>query len=343
VDSGDSRRHGGTGLGLAISKRIIEQMGGAIGIESTPGQGSTFWFELDADLAAPPANAAALAPARPVPRGELFTSAPGATAPRAPLRILVAEDIEINRRLAKFILEKLGYRPDFATNGREAVEAWKRLGPDVILMDCQMPEMDGFEATTEIRRREAAQPPAAGKRVRIIALTAKAVKGDRERCLATGMDGYVSKPFTIHQLRDALEARPAPPSPAPAPEVKPAPRGSPFDPQRLEELCAELDNEAVRAIVTDFLASLPRQILELGALVQAASRPEAARLAHSLLGISLTFGLTQFASLLREIEAKAPASDAAGLSSLLDLLPATSAQAESDLRQWLAALPPGAP
>jgi PAS domain S-box-containing protein len=130
-------------------------------------------------------------------------SAPGA-APGRPLRILIAEDHEVSRRLAIFMLGSLGYRADCAANGREALEAWQRSAHDLILMDCRMPEMDGFEAIREIRRREAARSADGGERVRIVALTANTAKSDLERCLAAGMDGYLRKPYTAQQLDAAL-------------------------------------------------------------------------------------------------------------------------------------------
>ncbi|MCX6893628.1 MAG: response regulator [Verrucomicrobia bacterium] len=126
------------------------------------------------------------------------------SAPGRPLRILIAEDHEISRGLTIFMLGSLGYRPDFAVNGREAVGAWERSAYDLILMDCQMPEMDGFEATREIRRREAARPAGGGERVRIVAVTANTAKVDLDRCLAVGMDGYLRKPYTAQQLDAAL-------------------------------------------------------------------------------------------------------------------------------------------
>jgi PAS domain S-box-containing protein len=196
------RKHGGTGLGLAISRRIVELMGGRIGMRGAPGGGALFWFELSLREVRPSAPSAP--PAAPVIAEKL-----------PPLRILLAEDNETNRRVAQFMLEKLGQRPDFAGNGAEAVEAWERQDYDLILMDCSMPEMDGFEATRAIRKREAARGD--GRRVAIVALTANAMKGDRERCLECGMDGHISKPLSIGQLRETVEGRGRRPAPGAAP------------------------------------------------------------------------------------------------------------------------------
>ncbi|MCX6913059.1 MAG: response regulator, partial [Verrucomicrobia bacterium] len=213
---------GGTGLGLAISRRIVELMGGRMGLESMPGQGSLFWFEIALEVApAPAAEPEASAASQ-------AGSAPGAASVR-PLRILVAEDYEPNQRLAMYMLESLGYRADFAANGRAAIEAWERSAYDVIMMDCQMPVMDGFEATREIRRLEAARSAGRRERTCIVALTAHSVKGHRERCLAAGMDGYLTKPYTAQQLGAALKQHPAPS----AHPVR-------FDPQRLAQLRTDI-------------------------------------------------------------------------------------------------------
>jgi PAS domain S-box-containing protein len=188
VDSSASRRHGGTGLGLAISKQLAEMMGGGIGLESALGAGSTFWFSVPlvaADLPRPPADCRQ----DPVE----LRSHHGA-------RLLVAEDNAVNQLVAVRMLEKLGYRADVAANGSEAVDALMRIDYAAVLMDCQMPEMDGFGATREIRRR---QSPA--HRTPIIAMTAAAAQEDRDRCFAADMDDYVSKPVRIEELGRVLD------------------------------------------------------------------------------------------------------------------------------------------
>ena len=188
-DSSTSRRFGGTGLGLTISRRIVELLGGEIDAESTPGKGSTFRFELTFPLSEQPAEPAKAASQPPTVSQDQ----------RRRQRVLVAEDDDVNQLVALRTLKDLGYRAEAVGNGAAVLEALARRRFDAVLMDCQMPELDGYEATRRLRRQRG------GHRLPVVALTAHSLREDRERCLAAGMNDYLPKPFHQDSLSRVLD------------------------------------------------------------------------------------------------------------------------------------------
>jgi signal transduction histidine kinase/ActR/RegA family two-component response regulator len=190
ADVSMTRVYGGNGLGLAISKELVELMGGAIGAESEPGRGSVFWFELPL----PEIAGAGAARERTLPAAERTAG------PASPL-VLVVEDSPVNRLVAVHVLERCGFRSHVVNDGREALGALSTQRYDAVLMDCQMPDIDGYEATRELRRREAGR----SRHTPVIAMTAHAMAGDREKCLAAGMDDYIAKPVRSQTLVEVLK------------------------------------------------------------------------------------------------------------------------------------------
>ncbi|MGE5515363.1 MAG: ATP-binding protein [Bacteroidota bacterium] len=304
ADASTSRRYGGTGLGLAICKRLIEGQGGSIGVDSTPGRGSRFWFLLPLTEAAPPPETVVVLPATPLP----------------PLSILLAEDNEVNRLVALGFLQRNGHRVATAFDGRAAVELARAGGFDVVLMDMQMPEMDGLEATRAIR----ALPPPAGL-VPVIALTANAMSADIARCFDAGMNDHVAKPLDPMLLNATI--------------ARVLGLDDLAKPQGTQALLPHLGPDSTAQMLELFLHNGGGLVERMVALASGGGEAaEIAPLAHDLKGMSAYFGGTQLAQATAQVEAAAAADGRDFLAERGRRLQAVWEQIRADLQGDLARL-----
>ena len=318
ADGSTARKYGGTGLGLAISRRLVELMGGRLTLESAAGQGACFTVSL------------CLPVGNPMPRAkpaEEVTAAPQGG--RFPGRVLVAEDNESNGIVVRAHLEKLGVTVVMVCDGEQALAAMSSARFDLVLMDCQMPGLDGFAATRRWRQQEPQ-----GMRLPIVALTANAMAGDQERCLAAGMDDYLAKPFSGEQLLAVIRRWLPEETGGPVADEKakagvtleelPTQAASPvLDPAVLEKLRAlapQGTEHLLRQLFEAYLRGARPMLAQL-AEARAANDPAAlARIGHALKSSSFNVGANRLAERCRELETQAGAGASTELATMCDAL-----------------------
>jgi two-component system, sensor histidine kinase len=311
ADSSTTRRFGGTGLGLAITQRLTKLMGGSVCVESEPGAGSTFHFTIRVEATRTTAKEFVLARPEPGHRGKR-------------MKVLLAEDNSVNRKLATVLLEKHGHTVLLSENGRSALDTIEREPVDVVLMDVQMPVMGGFETIRTIRAAE----QSTGAHLPIVALTAHAMKGDRERCLEAGADDYLTKPIRSEALLAALDrmamlhsgraAQPAPVEKSASPD---------WD---MEAALARMegDRELLDEIVDLFAGECSRSLVDIRHAVQGNDAALLERLAHTLKGSSANIAATGVCQAALSLETLARGGDLAKAVAQIDVL-------ESELNRLL--------
>jgi CheY-like chemotaxis protein/HPt (histidine-containing phosphotransfer) domain-containing protein len=305
ADSSTTREYGGTGLGLSLVRSMAKLMGGDVGIASEAGQGSCFWFRIRTELLAVGADSCGGVRQARVGTDDTAT---GGHAGSFTGRILVVEDNATNRLVLKAMLNRPGVQCDFVEDGQQAVEAItgaNRIAPDLVLMDCQMPVLDGFEATLRIRRWETEH---ARPRLPIVALTAAAFEDDRKRCLAVGMDDVLTKPIEIEKLLAAVGRRLASGSEmaeaTTATHVVIAPQEG--GPQVFDEtiLVAQLggDLELAREVIQSATEDMPGYFDQLEQAVAAGHWKAAERQTHTLKGLAAQIGGIKLSTRMRELD-----------------------------------------
>jgi PAS domain S-box-containing protein len=318
ADTSITRNYGGTGLGLSISRRLVEMMGGTLEVDSIPEVGSEFHFTIGFVVAQATGEMPAM-------------KAPASASPKS-LRVLIAEDNPVNQEVAGAMLRRRGHQVDIVNNGREAVDAVAKQHYDLVLMDLQMPILDGLGATAEIRAAEK------GRRVPIIALTANAAGGEREKVIAAGMDDYVAKPFRAGDLIDAVEAVATPNSPRQSGVMKAI-----VEPELdvdIEGLRSELRDagaeDALGAVLSVFVGDAPTRLSVIIDAVAAHDMDRISRAAHAYKSSAGTIRAKELAGLLQKLEVNAK--DGADMPQILDLrdrIMTAHSAVMAALRSWL--------
>ena len=292
ADESVTRRFGGTGLGLTISRQLILLMNGELEMDSTPGLGSVFRFTLPLMQATPEQSS-----------GEIDKTLPPRVSVKYDATVLLVEDNALNLRVARLLLEKLGCRVDEAVNGREALERVATGRYDLIFMDATMPDMDGFQTTKEIRRREEDGP-----QTPIIAMTALAMRGDRERCLAAGMNDYLPKPVTRQKLAAMInrvlpDAQQIPVTVVePRQSLREISSKSPILDRSLLASVADNDPALVDELVNMTMEDTQQRVVELETALADGDAQQAVYIAHSLAGIALSVGGIELSACAKRIE-----------------------------------------
>jgi signal transduction histidine kinase/DNA-binding NarL/FixJ family response regulator len=329
VDGSLTRKHGGTGLGLAISKQLVGLMKGRMGVTSEPGKGSTFWFVL-------PLRRLESTTSLELPSSVRPLAPPPSSRDRMGRKILVAEDNPINQLVIREILADLGYEAHIVENGLQALMALEQEAYPVVLMDCQMPELDGYGTAREVRRREPAS-----QHIPLIAVTAHAFEGEREKALSAGMDDYVTKPINAGVLSEVIQ-RWWPKSRTPEAHASEQESSTKLEVAREvtgTTSIAALDPAVKRsdAVARVFLKHVPAQISAIGKAVDDGDDTTLQAAAHKLKGSCLAVGVPRMAELCAALE-----NGHDNRAALVTELRAVFARAEAELTQQISAAAPSA-
>ena len=313
ADASTTRKYGGTGLGLAICKKLVELMHGEIGFNSKDKEGSTFWFTVLLKKNS----------AQPIPLTQYHkvTVSKETNAVPQNVRILLVEDNYTNRQLATFQLRKLGFAADVAANGKIALNLLSKTHYDLVLMDCQMPVLDGYETTKTIRK----DPSLQNYKVPVIAMTANAMLGDREKCLDAGMNDYLSKPFSLEALSNKIDQWLLQQAPFvntltdTTINLHPEQKIPILDIDALKERLLG-DPDAIQKILTLFVNDLPKRLSALKNSITNKNLPSALFQTHSIKGACLNIGAISMGTIVSEMEKEGKAGSLETLEKLIPQL-----------------------